>query len=987
MQRRPSPFPSLVTGSWPALAEHLARALASHLKALAAFQTESRPPLVLVPGASVTAGIIDAIGRCLPNGSPLPDFVTPEALAARVIQPGTPAAPALVARWAMEAAAYAQKGVIEEPLLQSPFLPSMALRSWRDVADSGIDPFRITSRSPPEKQRLESLQRVWRSYAAHLEHAGYSDPAVHLAEAVKRLIAEPMNCFAVYGFYDATGLQEAMIRALLAGSTTPLILVPTEIRDGRPAPGFHFAERFILQLGLSPADAHQIESTRGTLTGESFLSPAAERERVCDAIADHIRRGFDRRRIGVVQRQLDPLEADTWHRAANLRGFVFSRPRVLPFAMHRSGRAVIRLLELRQRNFRRADIIELIESGLIPFRPMAGRSAMLDHHVRRLGITGGPPHRLRERRPAEPDPDFELYIHASEIAEQMTQEVRAEKAGRDWAKLLGDWLSGCEPRTSVDLEVTHAAGEFIGELASTGLMPIRRERLLAELRELNVALESSEPGVFLGDFMQARGRRFKTLFMAAAVEGKLPQGRREDPMLPDPLRQKTGLRRIGTGEDEEQMLFEMLLASSDEAVLSWTEADDRGRSQRPSALAVRELTRRYPEDAVEIIENTGRWAAAKWPKRTQSRTGAEAAAAGIIRGEGIPAPVARTLSLIAGVGTGGSHDGYLNPEQTPFGRLQDILGAISPTALETYGECPQKFLLRSVLRIDENEEPEDAFEMELRRKGSIRHAILEQFYRLHLNEGLRLVSETSHPDSLLRTLVEPIAESAFAREDVESPPRIPLLRSIEREQAIEEITRFVAADLAELLESGYRPAHFEYPFGELRDRPAGGPPVLLEVGPMRLSIRGVIDRVDIHPAGGVRIVDYKLGKGTSHQGLQQRTLAGQKLQLGLYCRAWSEIHSVPPARITAQIIPTGNAAGNRDRLTLQYSDVASRLQRVLELFAQGIVAGRFPTFHGNHCSYCPVEQTCRTHNDPEERLSLSAYAHAASMLWPDEDWS
>jgi hypothetical protein len=96
-------------------------------------------------------------------------------------------------------------------------------------------------------------------------------------------------------------------------------------------------------------------------------------------------------------------------------------------------------------------------------------------------------------------------------------------------------------------------------------------------------------GVQVLTVTEARSRTFDHLFVAGLNRDVFPRGIREDPLLPDDLRQV--LRRVlpdipvkRAGFDEERYLFAWLLSASPSVTLSWQMADDDGKPRSPSPL-------------------------------------------------------------------------------------------------------------------------------------------------------------------------------------------------------------------------------------------------------------------------------------------------------------------------------------------------------------------------------------------------------------------
>jgi len=106
------------------------------------------------------------------------------------------------------------------------------------------------------------------------------------------------------------------------------------------------------------------------------------------------------------------------------------------------------------------------------------------------------------------------------------------------------------------------------------------------------ALGGAGGGVQVLSVTEARGRTFDHLFLLGLNREEFPRPVREDPLLPDDLREV--LRRVlpdlplkRGGFDEERYLFAQLLSASPAVTLSWQETDDDGRARSPSPLVER----------------------------------------------------------------------------------------------------------------------------------------------------------------------------------------------------------------------------------------------------------------------------------------------------------------------------------------------------------------------------------------------------------------
>ena len=266
--------------------------------------------------------------------------------------------------------------------------------------------------------------------------------------------------------------------------------------------------------------------------------------------------------------------------------------------------------------------------------------------------------------------------------------------------------------------------------------------------------------MWAGDVMQFRGRSFDHLFVIRTQEATFPQRRVDDPLLPDSDRRQLGIREIGDGRDEERLLFQLLLDGAGTIHFSLAGSDTFGKILRPSRML-----KGMPAESRQTGRQDG------------------------------GAPSERQLQMIARSGTRSVFDGYLD---TSFAdAIRTALQAISPTQLEDFGECPQKFFFKHILRVEEYDDPDRELQMHRREKGKLDHTILERFYK----SGAPIEG------------IDAIVDQAFDEEESRVPAFNRVMRSIERKTTKRNLRAFLADDIADLFANGLRPTHFEYKFG------------------------------------------------------------------------------------------------------------------------------------------------------------------------------
>jgi|GEM_PF-471393 len=898
---------------------------------------------------------------------------------------------------------------IDDPMMESRGIAGMIDRSWRDVRDGGWTLAEFESRARNARlrngERTRLVVRAWREYERLVGQLEAIDPAELLRQAAAliesgRVTIAPQI---LSGFYDMTGAQRRVIEALRAAGQLEAVYVPAAEGEA-----YRFAEPFIKSFDTEQPSNPATQQPNWHVV--QYDTRTIELREICSEVATLLREGTDARDIGIVARTLDPYDVALLNRFAAAEGFALSTGDETSLVAHRLGRAMATLLRLRENGFPRGEVIELVRDGFMPKRNL--NIDEVDAATRRAGVAGGASSELKAlaRNAA-----IEAYVDVLAEIEALAPEATLS------ANEAAEFLASTVARFRIDTEFDLVAAEAIDKIAATfrrtGKWNVRFDAatIIDALQNETLRAPKTEhrAPIFASDVMRFRGRSFKHLFAVRMQDDLFPQRRLDDPLLPDHDRRALGVREIGDGRDEERMLFQLLLDGAETIHFSFSGGDGFGKTLRPSPLLKNFVIEQWPERKTELLKNFGgafvrRRDAAEpaggTPALQPSSRGDLKRNAGVA-----PAGLAasrRQLQLLARSGTRSVFDGYLFAEandEALRAKLANALTSVSPTQLEDFGECPQKFLYKHILGVRDINDPEHELQLNARDKGKLDHGILEILYReLDDDDFDRAMAALPQLDAAIGQRIDALVDEAFANIARDVPPFNPTMRESERAATKRILREFVAHDLADLEVTGFRPKHFEYRFGKTRAGKIADQPESFVVtignrsnvvsifdprpsGSLDLRIDGTIDRIDVRP-DGYRIIDYKGGKATRHKDLGGKIDRGVRLQLALYAMAVSQFFAAEAAAVSGAIKPLVTSETNARKFAFALAEKEAALRETLDLFVTSILNGVFPAFPAdddadfNACKYCPVNHSCRTRHDFAEKYLITRHGEPRTLL-------
>jgi len=502
-----------------------------------------------------------------------------------------------------------------------------------------------------------------------------------------------------------------------------------------------------------------------------------------------------------------------------------------------------------------ADLLAYLRApGLVEDPPAVDR---LEAEVRREGLRTAGQARLRARgrfglELAEIDALRAAGDAGAELAREARRLIAAPHRGK--APVL-------DRAEELDARAVAALERALGELAELGETPSAGELIeLLETLELPAGTSPTPGAVLVADPLSIRARRFRAVLVCGLQENEFPLAAAGEPFLSDEVRRElaacSGLR-LRPREDalarERYLFYTSISRATERVVLSYRSSDEEGNLALPSPFLA---------DVAELL-------AEDWPERRRRRMLAD------VVWPAEAAPTERELArshAAAGAPAAGevpSPIGSLGEAALAHVRHSQILSA---GALESYADCPVKWLVERELQPERLEPDSDPLA-----RGSYMHGVLE--------EVLRRLGGPVTPESLPRALElldTTLGEQAHG------------IAAGRGEAVRAGWARTVAADLRRYLAYEARdgctwpPSGLELRFGfAVEEEPSSLP--ALELGD-DVRVRGIIDRVDVDPSNGRRAIvrDYKSGSARpEHQGA--RWEADRQLQVALYMLAVREL--------------------------------------------------------------------------------------------------
>lgn len=544
-----------------------------------------------------------------------------------------------------------------------------------------------------------------------------------------------------------------------------------------------------------------------------------------------------------------------------------------------AGRAFLTLLRFRTENYSAVRFAEYLSLGQMPREEAQTlASGRWERLLREAAVIAGG-ERWESRLTAAIEKRLARY--QNEPSESVAKDIGALESLRGFAVpvvhrlgalpeqgLWREWIEAMGDLAAITLKDPRSVNELLDELAPLAdLGPVSLADVLQLLEKHLLTRHNPETGtrygkVFVCGIEEARGMQFRRVFVPGVNEGTFPRPVREDPLLLDAQRMQIGMEMT---RDDGPLLRIAAASATEAAVFSWSRLElATGRERVPSFFAVEVLkaSRGSSADIPKLLE------AAKSSSSTTIGWSAPDAAAESIDDAEYDLSTFRA-SIVSKENGGCGWLTKVNPHtarairmrQSRWGRdwtYADGLNdpgmaallqkwrlkkhAYSPSSLAQFARCPYRFFLSAILRLRPFEQPEALGRMDPLVRGRLFHRTVFHLFR----DGAQ--------DALER--VDAVLERLAAEAQAENAPVIPGVWAREVQKLRTDLRGWLTGR-----ELSWEPLHAELAFDpELRDEsdPASvREPVTLEGG---YQLRGVIDLVERHSNGRLRVVDHKTGR-------------------------------------------------------------------------------------------------------------------------------
>lgn len=305
---------------------------------------------------------------------------------------------------------------------------------------------------------------------------------------------------------------------------------------------------------------------------------------------------------------------------------------------------------------------------------------------------------------------------------------------------------------------------------------------------------------------------------------------------------------------------------------------------------------------------------------------------------------------------------------------------MSVTKLQTYNECPLRYMVSYVLKINERA---NATDVSVANVGTLMHSM----YEVSIQDIVSKNATTEMLSQFMQTIsdesLNTMAQDYYNQ--VVEASEIPCSKDAEYQiYPGEKIRRMFKTTLPQIIEScvqtGFVPIAYEYNIEEH----ANSPITMSSESGISFSFRGSIDRVDKNDSDELKIMDYKTGAKIVKL---EQAYEGEQIQLFAYAKFLSEIESKPVvdvAYINTALNPSAdiNKPKSFDPLysKLSTEDVNTvmdysklQIKKTIEKISVGKSEALVSKNLKAHCQYCNYSSACGNGGENPECMKKTRF--------------
>ena len=505
-------------------------------------------------------------------------------------------------------------------------------------------------------------------------------------------------------------------------------------------------------------------------------------------------------------------------------------------------------------------------------------------------------------------------------------------------------------------------------------------------------------GVFVGPVNASYGVRFDKAYLVGMIEGAVPSRTSDDPLLPERERARFGIPLHGSSLSKERYGYLAAMAAAQSRILTFARSDTAARRpQHPSRWLLEEASRLEGSrvfattlgslgrrDWLEVIashESGLRLVGAsqpadagdydlhrlwRWRRSGRSVADHHLAADGGVLARALQMEKARAYRRLT------VWDGDVSALSGERRKIALDQGAVfSPTRLETWATCPYRYFLTHVLGIGALQEPEDTVTITPLDRGSLVHSVLERFIHETKQAGGLPQPEQPWGEEQSRLLLD-IANDECQDAEERGATGKPLLWEMSQAEIQGDLRAFLDEDLKVRRKYGVSPHATELAFGTVRhasENAATAPHVeWSHPGVGTLRFRGIVDRIDTSPDGGLALViDYKTGGAGVYNPMKKDPVdRGRRLQLPVYgLAAQQHVGEDVEVFATYWFISTRGGFVMLPDPPVPLDELLEGFRAAVQTITAGIEKGLFPAHPGDpeknstdNCAYCDFDRLC-----------------------------